>query len=167
MVATDDFRQELLYRINTLEIHFPPLRDRIEDNPQLAQHLLSPHRKHVSTDPVQLERYIDDSSIKVLQSHAWPGNIRDLANVVEHASILAARMPISAEDLPHYLSNASPVNLPSATAGKSLREIEMETIAFMQAITPFGHFCEFCGDGSGIKRDLVSRQILASHRRQL
>ncbi len=128
MVASGDFRQDLLYRINTFEINLPPLRDRIEDIPQLAQHLLSRLRPHVSTEPTHLFNYFDESAIKILQSHPWPGNIRELANVIEHASILAARMPISAEDLPHYLGKSSTATLPATTAGKSLREIEMETI---------------------------------------
>ena len=128
MVADGEFRQDLMYRINTFEIHLPPLRDRIEDIPQLAQHMLARHQPHVSTDPKSIAKYFDESAIKLLQSHTWPGNIRELANVIEHASILANRMPITANDLPRHFGNSAPATIPIASAGKSLREIEMDTI---------------------------------------
>ena len=128
MVADGDFRQDLMYRINTFEINLPPLRDRSEDIPRLAQHLLSRHLPHVSTDPKAISKYFDASAIKLLQSHPWPGNIRELANVIEHASILANRMPITAGDLPRDFGNSPAATIPMASAGKSLREIEMRTI---------------------------------------
>ena len=128
MVADGEFRQDLMYRINTFEIHLPPLRDRIEDIPQLAQHMLARHQPHVSTDPKSIAKYFDESAIKLLQSHTWPGNIRELANVIEHASILANRMPITANDLPRHFGSSTMATIPIASAGKSLREIEMCTI---------------------------------------
>ena len=62
------------------------------------------------------------------RSHHWPGNIRELANVIEHASILSDSLPISAADLPTHLGQPSTLLLPVRNVGKSLREIEMETI---------------------------------------
>jgi two-component system NtrC family response regulator len=128
MVADSDFRQDLMYRINTFEIRLPPLRDRVEDIPQLAQHLLARHRTHVNTDPNAVLRYFDGSALRLLQSHSWPGNIRELANVIEHASILSSRYPISAADLPGHLSQSPSASLPTATSGRPLREIEMQII---------------------------------------
>lgn len=128
MVASGEFRQDLLYRINTFEIQLPPLRDRVEDIPQLAQHLLARHRPGVNTDLNALPRYFDSSAIKQMMMHNWPGNIRELANVVEHASILANRLPITAEDLPSHLGRASALRAPVASTGLSLRELEMQTI---------------------------------------
>ncbi len=128
MVAAGEFRQDLMYRINTFELQLPPLRDRLDDVPQLAQNLLARHRPNVSDDPAALPRYFDSSAIKLLQSHSWPGNIRELANVIEHASILASRLPISAIDLPRHFSRSPSANLPQTTPGQSLREIEMQTI---------------------------------------
>jgi DNA-binding NtrC family response regulator len=128
MVADGEFRQDLMYRINTFEIHLPPLRDRIEDIPQLAQHMLARHQPHVSTEPKSIAKYFDESAINLLQSHTWPGNIRELANVIEHASILANRMPITANDLPRHFGSSTVATIPISSAGKSLREIEMCTI---------------------------------------
>jgi two-component system NtrC family response regulator len=128
MVTAGEFRQDLLYRINTFELQLPPLRDRVEDIPQLAQHLLSRHRPNVNTDLNALPRYFDSSAIKQLTQHHWPGNIRELANVVEHASILANRLPITADDLPSHLGRGAVQRPAVATTGLSLREIEMQTI---------------------------------------
>lgn len=128
MVADGEFRQDLMYRINTFEIHLPPLRDRIEDIPELAHHLLARHRPEANPEDRSIEFAIDASAIKMLQSHHWPGNIRELANVIEHASILCDGLPISAEELPrHFASSSASVRSP-ASNGRSLREMEMETI---------------------------------------
>jgi two-component system NtrC family response regulator len=127
MVADGEFRQDLMYRINTFEVVLPPLRDRIDDVPQLAQHLLARHMPNISQDPKSLMKYFDAAALKMLKSHAWPGNIRELANVVEHASILADGLPISANDLPQHFGSA-PSTKPITNSGQSLREIEMQTI---------------------------------------
>ena len=70
----------------------------------------------------------DESAIKLLQSHSWPGNIRELANVIEHASILCDGLPITAKDLPKHFASSGPSTIPISTAGRSLKELEMETI---------------------------------------
>ncbi len=64
----------------------------------------------------------------MLQSHSWPGNIRELANVIEHASILSNRLPITVNDLPRQFGSSPTVSIPMNASGKSLRQIEMETI---------------------------------------
>jgi len=130
MVEDAEFRQDLMYRINTFEIQLPPLRDRLEDIPQLAFHLLGRHRPEVLGKPI--EHAFDASAVNLLQSHSWPGNIRELANVIEHASILCDGFPITAEDLPTHFgargASVLSINRGNRGAGRSLREIEMETI---------------------------------------
>ncbi|MDG1873376.1 MAG: sigma-54 dependent transcriptional regulator [Mariniblastus sp.] len=126
MVAAGEFRQDLMYRINTFEIQLPPLRDRLEDIPELAYHLLKRHRPE--TEHRAPAQAFDASAIQLLQSHSWPGNIRELANVIEHASILCDGLPISADDLPKHFSRRNSPVLSIAKQGRSLREIEMETI---------------------------------------
>jgi DNA-binding NtrC family response regulator len=127
MVEAGEFRQDLMYRINTFEVVLPPLRDRVEDIPQLAQHLLARKIKGVSTELQALPRYFDSSAIKILQSHPWPGNIRELANAIEHASILSNSLPITAEDLPSYLKTQTP-RTTTQSHQLTLREIEMQII---------------------------------------
>jgi two-component system NtrC family response regulator len=128
MVADGEFRQDLMYRINTFEIQLPPLRDRLEDIPELAHHLLARHRPAVCPQKRSINVAIDASAIKLLQSHDWPGNIRELANVIEHASILCDGLPISAADLPRHFASQSAMPRLHAIGGKSLREMEMQTI---------------------------------------
>jgi two-component system NtrC family response regulator len=63
-----------------------------------------------------------------LSAHSWPGNIRELANVIEYAAILSDRLPIKGADLPGHLGSAAATPRIAAAAGQSLREIEMQTI---------------------------------------
>ena len=124
MVAADEFREDLMYRINTFEMNLPPLRDRIEDIVELASHLLRRFRPEAARCAEPFEADV----ISKLQSHPWPGNIRELANVIERASIMCDTLPIQADDLPALGGNLRSVGQANARAGKSLREIEMETI---------------------------------------
>ena len=124
MVAQDEFRQDLLYRINTFEIQLPPLRDRLNDIPALATHLLAQHRPEVRSTQMAFE----PAAIKQLQSYAWPGNIRELANVIERASILCDQLPISAAHMPSQMESSQRISTVSMTAGQSLRDIEMQAI---------------------------------------
>ena len=124
MVAEDLFRQDLMYRINTFEIVLPALRDRLEDIEELACHLLARH----IPEPESCEKSFSDGAIKKLQDYSWPGNIRELANVVEHASILCDSLPIEKGDLPRSFDQGSPATIKFETGGLSLRDIEMQAI---------------------------------------
>ena len=124
MVQDDEFRQDLMFRINTFEIHLPPLRDRSEDIPQLAEHLLRRTRNITNNSPS-----FTAEAVGMLTAYQWPGNIRELANVVEHASILCDDLPITTDDLPQKFGSSSSVQtFTSRTSGVSLREIEMQAI---------------------------------------
>ena len=122
MVAEGEFREDLMYRITTFEVKLPALRDRLDDIPALANHLLVRHRPEAA----RLPDAIDPQAIKQLQNHSWRGNIRELANVIERSAIINERLPIVSDDLP----SLSSVKIASADSfsGKSLREVEMETI---------------------------------------
>ena len=124
MVAEGEFREDLMYRINTFELKLPPLRDRVEDVIELAAFLLVRFRPEAA----RCAQPFDTEALSKLQSHSWPGNIRELANVIERASIMCDGLPIAAADLPALGNNLRGVGQANARAGKSLREIEMETI---------------------------------------
>lgn len=125
MVDADEFRQDLTYRINTFEIVLPPLRDRLEDIPALASHLLCRLRPDCSTKQI----VFDKSAIDQLTKYHWPGNIRELANVVERASILCDQLPITSEQLPQqFVSSSRPITSNVGHTGLTLREIEMQVI---------------------------------------
>ncbi len=94
-VNTNRFRQDLLFRLNTVEIHLPSLRDRREDIPILADHFLRQHaqryRKNISG--------FDSTAIKLLLGHGWPGNVRELDHAIERAVLMAQGEVLQARDL--------------------------------------------------------------------
>ncbi len=94
MVNEGKFRQDLLYRINTVEVNLPPLRERVEDIPLLAQHFLDIYSKKYKMP----QKRIQTSTMKRLQMHNWPGNIRELQHAVERAVILSESSILQPED---------------------------------------------------------------------
>jgi DNA-binding NtrC family response regulator len=137
MIETDEFREDLYFRINTFEIRLPPMRERRADIPDLARHLLS----RAARRPIeQIAELLSPEAVDVLLEHEWPGNVRELANVMEHAYIIAGGEMITAEHLPHHirakavsptmlkLAPAGATSMPSAPGSRTLREIEMEHV---------------------------------------
>jgi DNA-binding NtrC family response regulator len=94
-VAEGRFREDLLFRLNTIEIHLPALRDRREDIVPLAMHFL---RRHASRYRKTLAGF-DAAAMQVLLGHAWPGNIRELDHAVERAVLMAQGEQVRAADL--------------------------------------------------------------------
>ena len=126
MVATGDFREDLMYRINTFEIFLPPLRDRVDDIAELAEHLLEPISRQGSR---ATNRQLADDAIAILKSHVWPGNVRELANVIEHATILCEDGPITAAHLPAHFNRRQLTGAAATHPGPiSLRDLEMQAI---------------------------------------
>jgi DNA-binding NtrC family response regulator len=140
MIAEDQFREDLYFRINTFEIRLPPLRERRSDIPDLARHLLA----RAARRPVdQVADLLAPDAVEALLEYEWRGNVRELANVMEHAYIIAGGQRITAEHLPHHLRpNASGLSVstlkrtadvavrPASPAGqpRTLKEIEKEHI---------------------------------------
>src|SRR5271166_3643550 len=140
MVKNEQFREDLFFRLNTFEIFLPPLRDRRHDIPELARHLLSRYTMRRG----MTESSISPEALEALSAHDWPGNIRELANAIERASILAGNGSIRAEHLPtqfpargrtqHSAAAHPPISSPHFTipAGSpTLRDIEM---SYIQAV---------------------------------
>lgn len=125
MVEEGDFREDLMYRINTFEIHLPPLRDRSDDIPELADHLCRRFRPSLKPNDVLFTR----EALDMLQSHHWPGNVRELANVIEHAAILCDQFPLTVDDLPQrFVARGLGGQRGKSLAGMTLRDIEMRAI---------------------------------------
>jgi two-component system NtrC family response regulator len=125
MVAAEEFREDLMYRINTFEITLPALRERIDDVPELARHLLARHRRGFK----DAEQLLADDALAALQGHVWPGNVRELANVIEHATILCDSGPIRREHLPSRFDSRQLIGAARQKPGvMTLREMEMEAI---------------------------------------
>src|SRR5207248_6879481 len=100
MIESDEFREDLFFRVNTFEIRLPPLRERRSDIPDLARHLLA----RAARRPLeQVANLLSPEAVDTLLEYEWPGNVRELANVMEHAYILAGGGPIATEHMPHHL----------------------------------------------------------------
>lgn len=103
MVQNRKFRQDLLYRINTVEIHLPPLRERKEDIDLLAKHFIQSYCKKYRKDP----KTIANGTLKRLQNYSWPGNVRELQHAIERAIILSDNTALTPEDF-FFLTGSHP-----------------------------------------------------------
>jgi DNA-binding NtrC family response regulator len=119
------FREDLLYRLNVVTINLPPLRERAEDIPHLvksfAEHYCAKHRRR--------KKHITTEAITILRTLPWPGNVRQLRNIVERLVVTIPRQKISTEDLPSALvSSVRPERTFSVRPGMSLAQVETELI---------------------------------------
>jgi DNA-binding NtrC family response regulator len=103
-VTTGEFRRDLYYRLKVVAVRLPPLRDRREDVRPLAAHFLSRFAREAGRQAPRL----DDRAAALLEDYAWPGNIRELANVLERAVVLGAGDLITVDDLPEELHERAP-----------------------------------------------------------
>jgi two-component system response regulator AtoC len=95
MAEAGRFRQDLLYRLNTVALRIPPLRERVDEIRPLAERFLKDARKQAGSDV----RTIDPRALAALESYSWPGNVRELRNVIERAVVLAEGTAITTADL--------------------------------------------------------------------
>ena len=95
LIEQKQFRQDLLYRINTIEIELPPLHDRLEDIPLLAEHFIN----HYSKKYQKRVRSINPATIKRMEKYPWPGNVRELQHAIERAVIMTENQSLQPEDL--------------------------------------------------------------------
>jgi DNA-binding NtrC family response regulator len=110
-VADGRFRQDLYYRVSVVPVHLPPLRERPGDIPLLASHFL----KRFSEENEKPIEAIDDGTMTILQAHSWPGNIRELENVIERGVILARGDVLMPGDLPPELTKSAPAPVGNRT----------------------------------------------------
>ena len=107
MMGDGDFREDLFYRLNVMPIYMPPLRDRSDDIPALIQHFIKKFTK-LHGNPIQ---GITQEALLLLQNYRWPGNIRELENVIERAFIVENSSMVTAQSLPeNILSLAKPTH---------------------------------------------------------
>jgi two-component system response regulator HydG len=123
MVMENTFRQDLLYRINTVEIFLPPLRERQDDIPALAAHFLKIYSQKYRKD----FHDFTPSAMQLLQRYNWPGNIRELQHAIERAIIMAEGDQLDSRDF--FFLSAKPANEKISTpASYNLDEVEKTTI---------------------------------------
>jgi DNA-binding NtrC family response regulator len=110
--AAQRFRMDLLYRIKVAHIHLPPLRARTEDIPLLAAHFIERYAREMGRDAE-----LDEAALEVLCGYQWPGNIRELQNVVKRAIAMSRSPAITANDLPEELVAAAVVRQTGTAPG--------------------------------------------------
>jgi DNA-binding NtrC family response regulator len=148
-VAAGRFRQDLLFRLNTVEIRLPPLRDRREDIPLLAHHFLETYarryRKFLAT--------FSDDAIKALLRYDWPGNVRELDHAVERAVLMAKGASVEAADL----------NLePGTEAERGLEEMsldEVECFLIRKTLARFDGNVGQAAEALGLSRSALYRRL--------
>ncbi|HEX7078463.1 MAG TPA: sigma-54 dependent transcriptional regulator [Candidatus Eisenbacteria bacterium] len=119
LVKEGRFREDFYFRINVVSISLPPLRDRREDIPLLAQHLLSKYAQEMNR---QFTGF-DPAAMDLLVRYDWPGNVRELANAIERAIVVGRAPTVHADDLPVRVNERK-----AAPVGDSLADVELAQI---------------------------------------
>jgi DNA-binding NtrC family response regulator len=148
-VADGKFRQDLLFRLNTIELRLPPMRDRREDIPLLASHFLHQHAEHYRKGLTGF----DEGAIKALLAHAWPGNVRELDHAVERAVLMAQGDTIRAADLGLRAGREGPPRLEEM----SLEEVE--ALLIKKALARFNGNVSHAANALGLSRSALYRRL--------
>jgi len=147
-VSAGRFRQDLLFRLNTVEIPLPPLRERREDLPALAEHFL---RQHAGKHRKPASGFAP-AAFEAMRSYAWPGNVRELEHVVERAVLMAEGREIRTADL--GLSAAAP-----ATAVDEMSLEDVETLLIRKALARFDGNVSRAAEFLGLSRSALYRRL--------
>ncbi|MBI5675536.1 MAG: sigma-54-dependent Fis family transcriptional regulator [Nitrospirae bacterium] len=155
-IKNKEFREDLYYRLNVLEIKMPPLKERREDIPILVNHFL----REFSGYAEGKVKGIDQAAINALISYEWPGNVRELRNVIERAVILSDGDKITASDFPQHVMVKKELNIDNSSAGplKSL-VYEYEKGIISDAMKKYDGNKEMTGKALGIDLATLYRKI--------
>jgi DNA-binding NtrC family response regulator len=150
-VAAGKFRQDLMFRLNTVEIHLPPLRERREDIPPLAEHFLRQHSEHYRRPRMGLSF----EALEALREHSWPGNVRELDHVIERAVLMSSGDVVTAMDL--ALQRGTSAQLSARLEEMSLEDAERLLIT--KALTRFEGNANRAADALGLSRSALYRRL--------
>ena len=148
-VRRGSFREDLFYRVSVIDVVLPPLRDRVDDIPALAQHLLALSSERTARPPPELTR----QALRKLMGFSWPGNVRQLENVLTRANVLASGTRLSASEL-ELPDRAAPLN---ALRRDEYEQREMQTIA--DALTKLRWNVAEVARSLGIPRPTLYRKL--------
>jgi DNA-binding NtrC family response regulator len=150
-VGQGRFRQDLLFRLNTVEIRLPPLRDRIEDIPVLAEHFLKLHRERYRRPIIGFT----PEALSALRHHLWPGNVRELDHVIERAVLMSAGNVVTAFDLALEAT-------PDARLSARLEEMSLEDaerLLIKKALARFEGNANRAAEALGLSRSALYRRL--------
>jgi DNA-binding NtrC family response regulator len=150
-VAEGRFRQDLLFRLNTIEIHLPPLRDRRADVEPLAKYFLAMHARHYRK-PIAS---VDDHALRSLRDYPWPGNIRELDHAIERAVLMAQGDRIGVGDL--GLRPLSDNGAPSSIEDLNLEEVER--LLIQKALVRYNGNVSQAAKALGLSRSALYRRL--------
>lgn len=157
LVAEGKFREDLFFRIRVVQIQLPPLRDRAEDIPVLAEHFLREFGRENQKQPLEFSREVLDR----LMTHPWPGNIRELRTAVEHGVVMAKGKSVEVTDLPPSIrQDRSRALVRGGGRGETLEDLEQEAIT--QALKRTGNNITEAARQLGISRRTLHRKLAES-----
>ncbi|MBL8149903.1 MAG: sigma-54-dependent Fis family transcriptional regulator [Blastocatellia bacterium] len=148
-VAAGRFRQDLLFRLNTIEIRLPPLRQRREDIPFLADYFLKRHAERYRKKIIGFE----SAAVEILLAYNWPGNVRELEHAIERAVLMAQGSLVKAADL----GLQSPQDAAKRLEDMSLEEVEYFLIK--KALTRYDGNVSRAADALGLSRSALYRRL--------
>jgi len=149
------FREDLYYRINVIPIYLPPLRDRLDDIPLLTDAFI--HRMRLKTE--KIISGIAKDALEVFMQYSWPGNIRELINVIEYAFVLCPQGEISISHLPAQLLGHQPMHVQQASRTRGKRPAGDERQELIQALQATGGNKSEAARRLGISRVTLWKRI--------
>ena len=153
LISQGSFREDLFYRLNVIQLVLPPLRDRREDIPALAEHFLARAARKLGR-----ALRLSPEAVERLLRYPWPGNVRELENAIERAAILARRDTITPEDLPPHVSAGLQLG-PSPALPRQTTLAEAERIQILQTLERFGRNHSGAAEALGIGRTTLWRKL--------
>lgn len=153
LMQQDKFREDLFYRLNVIPVILPPLRERREDIPALAEHFLQRYGQKQGR-PLRLSAEAVDKLLR----YPWPGNVRELENAMERTAILAHNDTIAADDLPPHISTGTPLGA-APSLPQPLTLAEVEKLHILQTLERFGWNHSRAAEVLGIGRTSLWRKL--------
>jgi DNA-binding NtrC family response regulator len=153
LISQGTFREDLFYRLNVIQVVLPPLRDRREDIPALAEHFLAR-----SAGKLGRALRLSASTLERLLRYPWPGNVRELENAIERAAILARGDAVEPDDLPPHVSAGLQLG-PSPALPRQVTLAEAERAHILQTLERFGRNHSGAAEALGIGRTTLWRKL--------
>jgi DNA-binding NtrC family response regulator len=153
LISDGKFREDLFYRLNVIQVVLPPLRDRREDIPALAEHFLAR-----SAGKLGRTLRLSAGALERLLRYPWPGNVRELENAIERAAILARSDVLEPDDLPPHVAAALPLG-PSPTLPRQTTLAEAERAHILQTLERVGRNHSSVAEALGIGRTTLWRKL--------
>ncbi|MEP6778917.1 MAG: sigma-54 dependent transcriptional regulator [Gemmatimonadaceae bacterium] len=153
-VAAGRFREDLLFRLNTVEIHLPPLRERREDIPLLAAYFLQIHAKRYGKSVAGFE----SEAMRALLAYNWPGNVRELAHAIERATLLADHESVRITDLALGVANSPQAMQPNQRMEDMSLE-DVERVLITKALSRFQGNVSLAAQALGLSRSALYRRL--------